>query len=249
MSFNTLRGTSVFAGLFAAAALCLSANAGVVAPDLQFYLQVGDANPIEFYPVGTPTGPDTWHWEGGYTDPNGQWDMPLFSIDGDTDPMVNSFIAFQNNSGVTQIYTITVLLPVAPIPGASLMDGSVGGSVTDANGSGSATAAAIAGSSIYQGLVDSAPAFGPASALLPFPYAATVPVSGGTSSIGPASFGQPVPIPGPGVATNIGIQLQFSLTAGDSIAMTSFFRVVPVPTPGALALLGVAGLVTRRRRR
>ena len=249
MSFNTLRGARVITGIVAAAALSLSASAGVVAPDLEFYLQVGDANPIEFYPIGVQTGPDTWHWEGNYNDPNGEWAMPQFTIDGDTDPLLNSFIAFQNNTNATQIYTITVLLPVSPIPGASLMDGSVGGSVTDADGNGTATAAAIAGSSIYQGLVDGAPAFGPASALLPFPYAASVPVGGSTAAIGPASFGQPIPIPGPGVASTIGIQLQFSLTAGDSIALTSFFRVVPVPTPGALALLGMAGLTARRRRR
>jgi len=248
MPFNVRpRLTTILGSMTAlafAAGICQSASADVVAPDLEFYLQVNEDAPIEFYPTGVPTGGDTWNWQGTYDDPN--WSM-VYNINGDTDPMLNSFVAFQNNTNQINLYTITVALPVAAIPGATLMDGSVGGSVTDANGDGFAQAATVLGSSIYQGQIDGADR--PAATLLPFPYAATVGTSGGTTAIGPTSFGQPVPVPGPGVLATIGIRLQFTLTPGDSIALTSFFRVVPVPAPGGLALLGLAGLSARRRRR
>jgi MYXO-CTERM domain-containing protein len=51
------------------------------------------------------------------------------------------------------------------------------------------------------------------------------------------------------VAATIGIQLDFILSAGDSVAITSYFQVDPVPAPAGLALLGLAGLGGRRRRR
>lgn len=241
MTFVSLRALGA---TFAAAALTASAGADIVAPGLEFYMQVNGGDEQEFYPTGTQTGENTWNWNGWYSDPG--WTMQ-YNIDGDIDPIVQNFIALTNSSAVTNVYSVTVILPTIAIPGGSLIDGSVGGSVTDANGDGFAQAAALGGDSIYTGLIDLAAA--PGATLLPSPYSATVNVNGGTSAIGPASFGQPVPIAGPGVVGNIGIRLTFSLTPGDTIALTSFFRVVPVPAPGGLALLAFAGLGARRRRR
>jgi LPXTG-motif cell wall-anchored protein len=51
------------------------------------------------------------------------------------------------------------------------------------------------------------------------------------------------------VAGFIGIQLQFILSAGDSVAISSYFEVQPIPAPAGLALLGLAGITARRRRR
>jgi uncharacterized protein (TIGR03382 family) len=44
------------------------------------------------------------------------------------------------------------------------------------------------------------------------------------------------------------MQFRFSLTAGDSASFTSIFVVEAIPAPGALALMGLAGLRSRRRR-
>src|SRR6185503_1888233 len=164
------------------------------------------------------------NWNGAYSETD--WSMQ-FNIDGDIDPQVQNFIALTNNSGVVNTYSITVFLPTIAIPGGSLMDGSVGGSVTDGNGDGFAQVTTALGAPLYQGLIDGV---GPgAASLYTDPYSATVGVSGGTANVLATSFGQPFPVGGPAVVGNIGIRLQFTLTPGDTIALTSFFRVNPVP--------------------
>jgi MYXO-CTERM domain-containing protein len=224
-----------------------AANAGIIAPDLTFTLQVNNDNPIYFFPAAHQTGGTSWHWEGSYTDTN--WQMPSFSIDADTDPMISSQIAFQNNPLVTNLYTITVSLPVAPIAGATVMGGSVGGSVTDANGNGLGGityGTGAAGSALFFGQIDFVNVLG----LLPAPGGVNVPFAGGTSNIPATNLGLPGPtLPGPAVASSIGIQLQFLLTPGDSVAISSFFQVEAVPAPAGLALLGLAGFGARSRRR
>jgi hypothetical protein len=216
------------------------AEASVIPPALQFSLQVNNSAPIFFTPPASQTGPTSWTWQGSYYGDG--WSFAS-TINGDLDPMVNANISFINTSNAVQTYTITVTLPVDPIGPGSTMDGSVGGSITDANGNGFAQVAALAGSSFYQAQIDG----NTVQTLLNHPFSASPTFSGGTATFGPASFGQPVQIPGPSVSSTIGIVLQFTLTPGDSIAATSFFRVLP--NPAGLALLGIAGLLGRSRRR
>jgi len=119
----------------------------------------------------------------------------------------------------------------------------VGGSVTDGNGGG-ATVAAPAGGSIYTSIIDN----------VDFQKLHLAPFSQGaanfsSSNVPVADFGQPIPnFPGPAALTNIGIRLNFTLTAGDSASFTSNFVVVP--EPATLSVLGLAGvaLLARRRR-
>ena len=49
------------------------------------------------------------------------------------------------------------------------------------------------------------------------------------------------------VATSIGVNLNFTLSPGETLGITGNFTIAPAP--GALALLGIAGLAGRRRRR
>jgi MYXO-CTERM domain-containing protein len=242
MSLRTnfkLIATTTVLGL---ACTAMSAHAGVIAPDLNFTLQVNNDNPIHLYPAVEQTGPTTWSWNGTYAGDG--WAMPFCNITADTDPIVTSNITFVNNTLATQTYTIVVEVPVEAVGPGSFMDGSMGGSVTDANGSGFAMISALPEGAVYSALIDGNVVW----TLLNDPFSASPANNGGTATYSD-SFGQPVPVGGPSVTSTIGIMLQFQLTAGDSVAMTSFFRVEPIPAPAGLALLGLAGLAGRSRRR
>jgi len=66
------------------------------------------------------------------------------------------------------------------------------------------------------------------------------------------AFGTPIPsAPGPAALASIGINLEFTLTPGDSASFTSIFVVEPIPEPNTFALvaLGLVGLAARRGRR
>ena len=251
MTFQMQRAAGFIASVASAAILSsvftLNASAGVIAPDLTFTLQVNNYAPIYFFPLGEQTGATSWHWEGSYNDAG--WSMPSFSIDADEDPMINAQMGLQNNTLVTNLYTITVALPVAAIPGSSLIGGSVGGSLTDANQNGNAVLTYGNGgpfSALFIGMIDNIGVLG----LHPGGGSVAAAFGGETVNVPAISSGLPGPTgAGPAVAASIGIQLQFLLTPGDSVALSSFFVVEPVPAPAGLALLGLAGLGGRARRR
>jgi len=166
------------------------------------------------------------------------WNMTF-----DTDPQVSGIVAVTNNSLNTQQFTLTFTLPVAPIPGSSLTRGSVSGSVTDSANSDTATVAAPAGSAIYTSMIDGVLT----TQLYPFNASFTAPVDI-SGNVPATSFGSPVYLPGPGVASSIGIQLNFTLTPGDSASFTSnHIVVVPEPGPATMMLLGLGVLALRRR--
>ena len=220
--------------------------AGTIVPQMELWVQVNDNDMIGYTPAGFEN-PDGTYTYNGYYEGNG-FDLDFDAI-GDTDPFINNTIAVTNTSGSTNTYTFIVVLPTIAITGGSFMGGSIGGSVNDSNFSGAATLASAAGSPVYTGLIDGVGAPGATMYNDPF-TSAPVPFAGGTSILPATSFGLPGPtFPGPDVAGSIGIQLKFTLTAGDSAAITSFFIVEPVPAPAALALLGLAGIAGPRRRR
>lgn len=162
----------------------------------------------------------------------------------DTDPFVTQNFVVTNNSGFTQTYVFTVTSPVVPQTPATLMNGSVGLTITN-------TASPSAdlddnGNAIYTALIDGVGVqtlFNPVYAL-----SCTPAFCSDTDS---ADFGIPVPIAGPAALTSIGIRIQFDLSPGDSAGVTSVFNIVAIPEPvsGALLASGLLGLALAGRRR
>jgi hypothetical protein len=172
-----------------------------------------------------------------------------WDLSGKYDPTINAAVAFTNLLAVDQTFTVNVTVPVPPIAPSSKMGGSVSGSFTDANGGG-VTFDTSGGTAIYTALIDGASVATLHPAGAPFPLTAGPFLSG---SLAPADFGTPIPsAPGPALTTDMGIQLKFTLSPGDTASLTSVFVVEPVPEPSTvvLALAGLAcGLFVVRRRR
>ena len=163
------------------------------------------------------------------------WDMLV-----NPDPFIIANLVYTNVSGGTQNVTVEVVLPIGMPMSSTLIGGSVSGSLTDANGDG-ATFTALGGGA-YTALADGSVA----ASLLSGVSVNAGPF--GSALIGPDSFGTPIPSqPYGAINSTMALRYEFSLTAGDSVSLAGSF--VAVPGPGAVALLGVAGLVARRRRR
>ena len=149
--------------------------------------------------------------------------------------------SLKGTTGVTNLFstsqqiTLIFTLPVAPIGPATVIGGSFGGAVADANFDGVGGIGTVAMSAIYTALIDGVavatldadPFFVPGPA-----FPGTFAFAGASQTIPATSFGLPGPAtPGPPVAASIGIQLDFNLGALDSLAVTSDFIVDCVPTP------------------
>lgn len=166
------------------------------------------------------------------------------------DPYVTNNLVVTNPTVATQTFVATVLLPIPAFAYDEVVFSSFGVSVTDSNGDGILTFGKSGATPNYQGLVNTTTLELALDTLpgSPLTLADCTPfVSAGctaTSSNGVASQAA-----GPGVATNIGITLTFTLSPGDSAALTSRFEIVPEPGTlllGATSLLG-AWAVRRKR--
>lgn len=214
-----------------------------VIPDLFFDVQSSNGSGMSFNAANYgafANGNGTFNFTGSQASQG--WDLG-WSVVANPDPFVIANLVVTNNTLVTTTFTITVNMPVGAILPSSLIGGSVTGTVTDLNGDG-ATVASVAGTSIYQGLIDD----NTVATLLDDPFSQSA-GAWGSATIGPASFGNPIPSQaGPAVNGSIGITLTFTLSAGDAASFTSIF-VAEVPAPAGLALLAVAGVVGSGRRR
>ncbi len=167
----------------------------------------------------------------------------------DSDPVINGIVAVTNLGAVTQQFTLLFTLPIAPpIPGGTLIGGSIQGGATDNNGNGVTLSSTGLGSAFYTARIDGADV--QSLYLNPQSFSAGSFLS---LSVPALAFGTPIPSQaGPAALTNIGIRLDFLLTPGDSASFTSNFVVQPqvIPLPPALLLFGGAlsalGFVRRR---
>jgi len=170
-------------------------------------------------------------------------DMTLnsWNLSFDPDPVQTGIIAVTNNTLATQQFTLTFILPISAIPGGTLIGGSIQGGVTDNNGDG-ATLSTAPGSALYTALIDGVVH----QTLFADPTVLTVVNPFDSADLSPpGAFGTPIPgLPGPGVATSIGIRYDFTLTGQDAASFTGVFDVEPIPEPGTAALfgLGLGGL-------
>ena len=182
---------------------------------------------------------------GGYNF-TGSWSGSLWSGEWsgwfDSDPQVNFAIATTNNSGVTQTFISTLIVPTAlAIPAPSTVFGGTSVTIT---GNGPATVAAVPGDFVYRALVGGVPVGAPLDLLGP-PFSLAT-LTGLPNATGPINVG---PAPGPALAAidTIGIRHSFSLTAAGTATGNSAFIIIPAPASMLLLVGGALGLTRRRR--
>lgn len=167
-------------------------------------------------------------------------DVVIDELEFDPDPFVLNNIMITNTTATTQIYTVGIALPTT-FPGPNTISGNVRTDVIDGGGAAGATVATVAGFPIYAAQID----FTNVATLQNDPFSVTAPPAGSNSSA--ASFGPSANAMA--VASNIGIQLRFSLTSGDTASILSRFDVVPEPASFGLSVMGVLIIVGSRRSR
>jgi len=239
--------------LFAVGTCCLfftahPSRAEIIAPPTIAFTSNDGVNPLATWnQVGKAWDEDVSTYNGSTTKSGTKY---AWNITADPDPFVSSNYAITNNTLTKNNYSVTITLPIIAIPGATVTGGSVQGGVTDNNGDG-ATLGQSGALPIYMSLIDGK---NWQPLLPPGPTSLTV-GSFLSGTLGPASFGLPIPsLPGPAALTSIGIRLDFSLTPGDSATFSSVFVVNPIPEPTTMALgsmgfaLVVGGACYRRRR-
>lgn len=226
-------------------AVILSAVSSVrAATVLSMHISDGTTS-VDWGAKGTDSG-GLYFYEGGRDDPD--WDI-AWNIVVNPDPSVSANTVITNNTLVTNTYTVTVTFPLgsALLP-STVTGGSFQGGFTDNNGDG-ATVSTAGLSPLYYSQIDGVNYF----PIYASPTSQTVGAfdSGNFTKV---QFGTPIPsMPGPAALTDIGIQLKFTLTPGDTATFSSVFVVEPVPEPASVALLATGGLMCglafiRRRR-
>ena len=188
------------------------------------------------------------------------WDASYINAWGNVDPSTNLAFGITNVAAVPVEFTFSILLPIAPIAGATVHGGSTGGSVSDSNGNGIGgltTITSVAGVPFYAGQIDGVTVLPIYPDPTSFPPGGVFPMGTfSTYSIPAANVGLPATLPSGPAPASIGIVQRFKLAPGDSMASSSVFNVepagVPEPSTMILALGGVLALgwhVVRRRRR
>lgn len=190
---------------------------------------------------------DTFSLSGG-TSMAGGWEVTSIEIAGDVDPFVDFGFVVKNTIGVPVDFNMSISVPVSVNYSSSLVGGSVGITLTDANFNGSTSVSTTGVNPIYVGRLDGVDEL----SLFPAAYSLSTGVVGDTT-VDSMVAGLPGPtIPAGPLSSTMEVVLRFTLSPGDLVGMTGFFIAVPEPSSMALVVVGLVGLtgytVIRRRR-
>ena len=167
--------------------------------------------------------------------------------DGGPTSFIDAAFEVTNNSLNTETFQLIMTLAVGPHGPTTERSGSVAATVTSNQFADPGILSAVSGGSVYTAWTDLVdPMTDPPAATLlndPFSIETTTPFGSADDS---ASL---TPMVGPMVNNTISIMFEFDLTAGDTASVSGLFQIAAVPAPGAFALLGLAGLAGRSRRR
>jgi hypothetical protein len=234
-------------------AFLLGASSGasaVAIQDYQFGFSVDGvvvADSLSDVPVVEVYDPAANTWGYVLTSPvaGDDWTINSWSSVYDVDPFVTNNIVLTNNSAVAQTFIISAAIPIPAFNYDRAIFSSVGVTATDSNANGSVSVTSLA---LFEGQVNGVgvlslldPVSLTQANCSPFPN-----TPGCTATTSDGIVLQPLPA---GVATVIGIKLQFTLSPGDSIGITSRFEIIPEPGTLLLLGMGVTGLALARRRR
>jgi hypothetical protein len=168
------------------------------------------------------------------------------------DPYIQNNLSVTNTSRYTQVYIVSVAMPIPAFSYDRVINSSLGITATDSDGNGTLLID-VAGSNFYRGMVDNVTKLTLDPANLPITTAdCQYPGAGctATTALGVASLAVPLDI-----ADEIKIMLRFALSPGDAVAITSRFEIasststVPEPDTASLLGFGFALLAFSRRAR
>lgn len=257
--------------LVAGAGAALFASMASASPIVNFDIVVtggtGSPNNVSFVQAGTPTVmPGVFNYQQtgspfptGIQGPNNEWDISVWNFNADGDPtgtggstgakIGSAFTVTNNlpdvaNAAANHLYfSIMVTMPVLASSGPTTFFGN-GGFTLSSPGSqfGAPGQITAIGNPIWNFMING----GDVASLFPAGFNLGLSGAGTNSTSANLLAGQTGPLAGIH-PTTMGIRLDFDLTAGETVTFNGVFGFVP--TPGCLALLGLAGLTGRSRRR
>ena len=188
------------------------------------------------------TAPDLFEYGGDAT-----WDECWFAWENEVevDPGLGFGLTITNTQSFTETFSIVLDVAVPGWSDGTLQGASIGGSVSDTNFDGNASLMA-ADPSLMGAFLDGNRQIDLGSGL-----DVSVDILGGTSTFGPFSkglSGGAATIVGPSTTDGLlSIEIDFTLSAGDTASFSGGYLVEYVPSPAAILALGGLGAFRRRR--